>query len=76
MRCHCLGGTTQLGNYDVSQHGNAVGMCATANSYAAQQQFADCRAFKLRDARGAQFEPQTSYIDHYPPKVAISCASY
>ena len=74
-RCHCLGGTTQLSNYDVSQHGNAVGMRATANSYAAQQHFEDGRAIKLRDARGAQFEPQTSYIDHYPVKVAICIAS-
>ncbi|KAA6422125.1 MAG: hypothetical protein FRX49_07876 [Trebouxia sp. A1-2] len=41
---------------------------ATANSYAAQQHFADGRAFQLRDARGAHFEPQTSYIDHYPEK--------
>ena len=73
-RCHCLGGTTQLSNYNVSQHGNAVGTPATANSYAAQQHFADARPFKLHDARGAHFEPQTSYIDHYPQKVTISLA--
>jgi len=69
-----LGGTTQLSNYGVSQHGNAVGMHATANSYAAQQHFADGRAFKLHDARSAHFEPQTSYTDHYPWKVTISHA--
>ena len=68
-----MGGTTQLSNYGVSQHGNAVGTHATANSYVAQH-FADSRAFKLRDARGAHFEPQTSYIDHYPQKVTISLA--
>ncbi|DBA95913.1 TPA: hypothetical protein ACH3X1_001442 [Trebouxia sp. C0004] len=67
-RCHCLGGTTQFSNYDVSQHGSAVGSQATASSYAAQQHFEHGRAFKLRDARGAHFEPQTSYLDHYPAK--------
>ncbi|DBA73570.1 TPA: hypothetical protein ACH3X2_009808 [Trebouxia sp. C0005] len=67
-RCHCLGSTTQLSNYGVSQRGNTMATHATANSYAAQQHFADGRAFQLRDARGAHFEPQTSYIDHYPEK--------
>jgi len=64
-RCHCLGGTTQLSNYGVSQHGSAVGTHVTANSYVAQQHFAD---------GSAHFEPQTSYIDHYPRKVTTSHA--
>ena len=72
--CHCLGGTTRLSNYDVSQHGNVVGTHATANSYAAQQHFEDGRVFQLRDAGGAHFEPQTSYTDHYPRKVTTSPA--
>ena len=62
-----MGGATQLGKYDVSQYGNAVGTHATANSYVAQHHFAD---------GSAHFEPQTSYIDHYPQKVTISHASY
>lgn len=71
-RCHCVGGvanTTQLSTYDATQHDRPVGMQATTNSYAAQQHFADGRAIKLRDARGAHFEPHTSYVDHYPEKV-------
>ena len=72
-RCHCLGGTgtsSQSTQYDVTGQEHAVGRHAsTANSFAAQQHFADGRQIKLRDSRGAHFEPQTSYIDHYPPKV-------
>lgn len=68
-----MGGTatsTQPTQYDVTGQEYATGShSGTANSYAAQQHFADGREIKLRDTRGAQFEPQTSYVDHYPPKV-------
>jgi len=72
-RCHCVGGTdttAQLSNYDVTSQNYATGMQRmSANSHAAQQHFEDGRAIKLRDTRGVQFEPQTSYVDHYPAKV-------
>lgn len=71
-RCPCVGGTvstTQLSNYDATQQDNAVGMHASTNSYAAQQHFADGRQIKACDSRGIHFEPQTSYLAHYPAKV-------
>ena len=43
---------------------------ALASRYAAQHYNADGKEIKLRDARGVEFEPRTSYVDHYPEKVA------
>ena len=72
-RCHCLGGTatsSQSTQYDITGQKHTVGrQASTANSFAAQQHFADGGQIKLRDSRGTHFEPQTSYVDHYPPKV-------
>lgn len=63
-------GSMQASNYDVRQTQPYGGLQpGTANSWAAQQHFADGRQIKLRDARGTSFEPQTSYINHYPEKV-------
>ena len=72
-RCHCVGGTDTLGQstqYDITGQEHALGRhTGAANSYAAQQHFADGRQIKVHDSRGSRFEPQTSYVDHYPPKV-------
>lgn len=62
--------SSQATQYDVTGQQHAIRSHAgVSNSYAAQQHFADGREIKLRDSRGAYFEPQTSYVDHYPPKV-------
>lgn len=71
-----MGGTTTsntLTQYDMTGQEYASGShVGNTNSYGAQQHFADGREIKLRDARGTQFEPNTSYADHYPPKVNLS----
>ena len=72
-RCCCVGGSASSSlatQYDMTGQEHAKGSEAgVANSYAAQQHYTDGREIKLYDARGAHFEPQTSYVDHYPPKV-------
>ena len=70
-RCSCVGGSaSQTTQYDVTGQEHGIGSQAgVTNTYAAQQHFADGREIKLHDARGTHFEPQTSYVDHYPPKV-------
>lgn len=68
-----MGGTNTsntLTQYDVTGQEYANGShVGNTNSYVAQQHFADGREIKLRSARGTQSEPDTSYADHYPPKV-------
>lgn len=72
-RCCCVGGSASSSHttqYDVTGQKHAIGnQAGISNSYAAQQHFADGKEIKLHVARGAHFEPQTSYVDHYPPKV-------
>lgn len=72
-RCQCISGTagaTQASNYGMTQTQHSVGsQPALISSYAAQQHCQDGRSIKLRDARGVYFEPETSYINHYPEKV-------
>ena len=70
--CHCIGGatnTSQLNSYDATQQDNLIGARAAPNSLAAQQHYADGRQIKVHDSRGSHFQPQTSYVDHYPAKV-------
>ena len=72
-RCCCVGGSassSQTTQYDMTgQEQKVGGQAAVSNSYAAQQHYADGREIKLHDARGTHFEPETSYVNHYPPKV-------
>ena len=75
-RCHCIGGTagaTQASNYGMTQTQSFSGVQpALIGSYAAQSYYPqDGGDIKLRDARGVNFEPQTSYTNHYPEKVSM-----
>lgn len=75
-RCNCIGGTAgalQASNYGMTQTQHVGGVQpAFAGSSAAQYYNADGKEIKVRDTRGAEFEPQTSYVNHYPEKVALS----
>lgn len=75
-RCNCIGGTAgalQASNYGMTQTQNSGGVQPSfVGSDAAQHYNTHGKEIKVHDARGVEFEPLTSYVDHYPEKVALS----